>query len=222
MTADGKFRRASPDENPDLYWGLRGGGGNFGVVTNFEFRLHEMDRQVTGGMIGFPMAEARKVLNFYADYALEAPDELALEMVMVGQSPENSLITLQVCYCGPHGKAEPLLQKVRSAGTVIVDDVRAMDYVALQRSGDSSDPRGVGSYTKSGFLSELGPDFIDAVVSHFGFYTNDLIDESQEQIDRNYMGNHERLVALKNRYDPENLFRLNANVRPNVQPSGPG
>lgn len=285
VTADGKFRRASPDENPDLYWGLRGGGGNFGVVTNFEFALHEMNREIIGGTIGFPVAEARQVLNFYADYALEAPDELGLEMVMFGSSPENSLIMLQVCYCGPHGMADSILKKIRSAGTVIVNDVRAMDYVALQRSGDMSDPRAVGSYTKSGFLSELSPEFIDAVVSHFearegrntvfatqhaggaisrvapdatafphrginfiplliinwpidadahehvawlretwtkfephleGFYTNDLSDESQEEIARNYLGNYGRLVALKNRYDPGNLFRLNANVRPSV------
>ena len=285
VTADGKFRRASPDENPDLYWGLRGGGGNFGVVTNFEFALHEMNREVIGGTIGFPLSEARQVLNFYADYALEVPDEVGLEMVMFGSNPENSLIMLAVCYSGPHSEVEPILKRIRSTGTVIVDDVRAMDYVALQRSGDLSDPRGVGSYTKSGFLSELSPDFIDAVVNHFearqgrntvfatqhaggaisrvapdatafphrginfiplliidwpidsdahehvawlketwrtfephleGFYTNDLIDESQEEVDRNYMGNYGRLVALKNRYDPGNLFRLNANVRPTI------
>ncbi|MBN2132138.1 MAG: FAD-dependent oxidoreductase, partial [Sedimentisphaerales bacterium] len=141
VTADGKFRRASPDENRDLYWGLRGGGGNFGVVTNFEFQLHEMNREVIGGSIGFPLAEARDVLNFYAEYALEVPDELGLELVMFASSPENSLIMLQVCYSGPHKQIEPILKKLRSAGTVVVDNVGPMDYVALQKSGDVSDPR---------------------------------------------------------------------------------
>lgn len=285
VTPDGKFRRASPDENPDLYWGLRGGGGNFGIVTNFEFGLHEMNREIIGGQVGFPLQQARQVLSFYNDFALQAPDELALEMVMFGSSPENSLIMLSVCYSGPHKQAEPLLKKIRNAGTVIMDTVGAMDYVALQRSGDVSDPRAIGSYTKSGFVRELKPDFIDAVVNHFearegrntvfatqqaggaisrvapdatafpqrginfiplliiewpidsdahehiawlketwkmfephleGFYTNDLIDESQEEVDKNYLGNYKRLVALKNQYDPGNLFRLNANVRPTV------
>ena len=286
VTPDGKFRRASPDENPDLYWGLRGGGGNFGIVTNFEFGLHEMNRQVIGGSIGFPLSQARQVLSFYADYALEVPDELGLEMIMFGGgSPEESLIMLAVCYSGPHKKVEPILKKIRSAGTVIMDDVGAMDYVALQQSGDVNDVRAIGSYTKSGFLTELNPDFLDAVVNHFegrqgrntvfatqhaggaisrvapdatafphrginfiplliidwpidsdahehiawlketwktfephleGFYTNDLIDESQEEVDRNYLGNYGRLVALKNKYDPQNLFRLNANVIPTV------
>ncbi len=283
VTPDGEFRRASAAENPDLYWGLRGGGGNFGIVTNFEFRLHEMNREVIGGTIGFPLQEARQVLNFYADYAHEVPDELGLEMIMFGSSPQNSLIMLQVCYSGPVKQLEPILKKVRSAGTVIMDNVGPTDYVALQRSGDVSDPRAIGSYTKSGFLSELSANFIDAVVTSFearegrntvfatqhaggaisrvapdatafphrginfiplliidwpidsdarqhvawlketwgrfepeleGFYTNDLIDETQEQVDRNYLGNYGKLVALKNKYDPTNLFRLNANVRP--------
>lgn len=285
VTPDGKYRRASADENPDLYWGLRGGGGNFGIVTNFEFGLHQMNREVIAGSIGFPLSQARQVLNFYAEYAPGLPDEIGLEMVMFGSSPENSLIMLAVCYSGQPKNVEPILKKVRSAGTVIMDDVGPMDYVALQRSGDVSDPRAIGSYTKSGFVKELKPDFIDAVVSHFasregrntvfatqqaggaisrvaadatafphrginfiplliidwpidsdahehvawiretwknfephleGFYTNDLIDETQKQVDENYLGNYDRLVALKNQYDPKNLFRLNANVRPTV------
>jgi len=283
VTPDGQFRRANASENPDLYWALKGGGGNFGIVTSFEFQLHEMNRTVIGGIVGFPMSEARQILEFYADYSLEAPDELGLEMVMFGSSPENSLITLAVCYCGRHADMEPILKKIRSAGTVVVDTVGAMDYVALQKSGDVNDVRAIGSYTKSGFASELTPDFIDTIVRSFearegrntvfatqhaggsinrvaadatafphrdinyiplliidwpidsdpaehiawlkqtwksiephiqGFYTNDLIDESQQQVDENYLGNYTRLVEIKNRWDPTNLFRLNANVIP--------
>ena len=283
VTPDGQFRRANPGENPDLYWALKGGGGNFGIVTSFEFQLHEMNRTVIGGIVGFPMSEARQILEFYADYSLEAPDELGLEMVMFGSSPENSLITLAVCYCGRHADMEPILKKIRSAGTVVVDTVGAMDYVALQKSGDVNDVRAIGSYTKSGFSEYLTPDFIDTIVRSFearegrntvfatqhaggsinriaadatafphrdinyiplliidwpidsdpaehiawlkqtwksiephiqGFYTNDLIDESQQQVDENYLGNYARLVEIKNRWDPTNLFRLNANVIP--------
>jgi len=285
VTPDGQFRRANPNENPDLYWGLRGGGGNFGVVTAFEFQLHEMDRRVIGGMVGFPISEARQVLDFYADYSVDAPNELGLEMVMVGSNPESSLITLAVCYSGRHSDMDPILKKIRSAGTVVVDTVGTMDYVALQKSGDVDDVRAIGSYTKSGFSEFITPDFIDTIVRKFearegrntvfatqhcggaikrvapdatafphrninyiplliidwpidsepaehiawlketwkeiephiqGFYTNDLIDESQHQVNENYLGNYDRLVELKNRYDPTNLFRLNANVIPTV------
>ena len=79
VTADGKVLRADPHENSELYWGLRGGGGNFGIVTNFDFQLHPMDREVIGGTVVFPMSEAKSVLNFYADYAANAPDDVALD-----------------------------------------------------------------------------------------------------------------------------------------------
>jgi hypothetical protein len=285
VTPDGQLRRADAHENPDLYWALKGGGGNFGVVTAFEFGLHEMNRSVIGGVVGFPISQARQVLDFYADYSLGAPDELSLEMFMAGSKAADSLITLSVCFCGKHADMEPILKKIRSAGTVVLDTVAAMDYVALQKSGDVKDVRAIGSYTKSGFLRELSPGFIDTLVRSFepregrhtafamqhcggainriaadatafphrkanyipllivdwpidsdpaehiawarqtwgsfephiqGFYTNDLADESQKQIDENYLGNYRRLVEIKNRWDPTNLFRLNANVAPTV------
>jgi FAD/FMN-containing dehydrogenase len=285
ITADGEFRQANAAENPDLFWGVRGGGGNFGVVTSFEFGLHPMDRQVIGGTIAFPLSQAKDVLRFYADYAMEAPDELSLDLAMANDATQGSSVVFLICYSGPHDKAEPILDTLRSAGKPVFDDVKAVDYVALQKSGDISDPRGIGSYTKSGFSAELSTRFIDAILAGFephpersttfyfqhdggainriapdatafphreinltplvsaawpadadraehvawaraywatiepftqGFYTNDLIDESQEQVNRNYFGNYDRLVALKNRYDPTNLFRLNANILPTV------
>jgi len=82
VTADGELRHASADENPDLFWGVRGGGGNFGIVTSFEFRLHPMQRQILGGAIMFPMSMARDVLTLYGDYGPEQPDELQLDLVM--------------------------------------------------------------------------------------------------------------------------------------------
>ncbi len=292
ITADGKFVRAYPDENPDLYWGVRGGGGNFGVVTNFEFQLHPMQRQVVGGTIGFPMSEAKQILNFFADYSASAPDELYMDCGLVSASGEleksaggfNGAI-IHICYSGPMSKAEGIVGPIRKAGTPLFDSIVPIDYVALQKSGDIDDPRAKGSWMKSGFVSEITPAMIDAIIDGFeehpdrgmaviwqhaggainrvptdatafahryvkhdtlflmdwamgvdpaphiqwlreyfatvqpfthGFYTNDVMDESQRVVNRNYQGNYERLAHLKKKYDPTNLFRLNANIVPTV------
>jgi FAD/FMN-containing dehydrogenase len=284
VTADGELVRANAEENAELYWGVRGGGGNFGVVTNFEFELHPMQREVVGGTIAFPFDQARQLLDFYAEYEASAPDELFLCMGLQN-SPQGKAVQFNACYSGPAREAERVFAKVRAAGTPLRDNLRTIDYVALQRSGDVDDPRAVGSYTKSGFSVGLSPQFIDAILAGFGeqpggssvfflyhcggainrvaadatafphrevtltpllavswpitsdptaqiawlrqywasvephmqgFYTNDIIDETQQQVDENYLGNYRRLVALKNEYDPTNLFRLNANVIPSV------
>lgn len=285
VTADGKFVRAYPDENPDLYWGIRGGGGNFGVVTNFEFQLHPMQRQVVGGSIGFPMSEAKQILNFVAEYSANAPDELYFDGGIVSTPGEFSGAMIQICYSGPMSKAEKILATIRKAGTPIFDDIAPIDYVALQKSGDIDDPRARGAWMKSGFVSEITPAMIDTIIDGFeehpdrgmvvwwqhaggainrvatdatafvhryvkhdtlflmdwaigvdpaphiqwlreyfatvepfthGFYTNDVMDESQRTVNRNYQGNYERLALLKTQYDPTNLFRLNANIVPGV------
>ncbi len=283
VTADGKFVRAYPDENPDLYWGVRGGGGNFGVVTNFEFQLHPMQRQVVGGNIAFPMSEAKQLLNFYAEYSANAPDELYVDGGLASAPGEFSGVVFHVCYSGPPSKAEEIIAPLRKAGTPILDTIAPVDYVAIQKSGDIDDPRARGSWMKSGFASEITPAMIDAIIDGFeehpergmyviwqhaggainrvptdatafahryvkhdtlflmdwaigvdpaphvqwlreyfatvqpfthGFYTNDVMDESQRNVNRNYQGNYERLARLKTRYDPTNLFRLNANIVP--------
>jgi len=284
VTADGRLVHASADENAELLWGVRGGGGNFGIVTNLEFELHPMQREVVGGTIAFPFSQASQLLDFYAEYEASAPDELFLCMGLQN-SPQGKAVQFNACYSGPARDAERVFAKVRSAGTPLRDNLRTIDYVALQRSGDVDDPRAVGSYTKSGFSVGLKPKFIDAILDGFGeqpggssvfflyhcggainrvaadatafphreitltpllavswpitsdptaqvawlrkywasvephmqgFYTNDIIDETQKQVDENYLGNYPRLVALKNQYDPANLFRLNANVIPSV------
>ena len=282
VTADGQLRHASAEENADLYWGIRGGGGNFGVVTMFEFELHPMQREVVGGNIVFPFSQARQLLDFYAEYEASAPEELFLCMGLQN-SPEGRAVSFNTCYSGSIRDAERVYDKVRKAGTPLRDTLRAIDYVALQRAGDVDDPRAIGTYTKSGFSAGLSPEFIDTVMTGFpeqpggssvfflyhcggainrvaadatafphrditlcpllavswpiesdasrqvawlrqywasiephiaGFYTNDLIDETQQQVDENYLGNYARLVTLKSKYDPTNLFRLNANVIP--------
>jgi FAD/FMN-containing dehydrogenase len=282
VTADGTLRHASADENGDLFWGVRGSGGNLGVVTSFDFQLHPMDREVIGGTIAFPLSQARQILSFYADYGARAPDELYMDAGLSGGAAGDSAWLL-ICYSGPKSEADSVLRTIRSAGTPIFDDIKAVDYVALQKSGDVSDPRARGSYTKSGFIAELAPGMIDAIIDGFesdpvrstnlyfqhgggaiarvapdatafphrhglfnamvlidwpvaadpgphiawarrywatlesytrGFYINEIGDEAQRVVDENYMGNYGRLLALKKRYDPTNLFRLNANVVP--------
>ena len=285
VTADGKLLHASPDENPELYWGLRGGGGNFGVVTNFEFRLHPMEREVVFGNIGFPLKEAKSVLNYYADLTENAPDELYVDGGVMARPGQPGAAIMQVCYSGPMNKADRVLDPIRKAGTVLFDDIKAMDYVAAQRSGDTNDPRARGAYIKSGFAAEITPEMIDDIIYGFeehpergmaliwqhaggavgrvasnatafahrhvkndtlalmdwpmgidptshinwlrdywatiephtrGAYANDIGDVPQDKVHRNYGGNYDRLLALKNQYDPENLFRLNANILPSA------
>ncbi len=115
VTASGDIVHASADENPELFWGTRGGGGNFGIVTSFEFDLHPMQRQVIGGTIMFPRSEAKRVLTFYSEYEGVAPDELYLSGVIVS-SPKLERCRLPVCYSGPMGKADEVLKKIRSSG----------------------------------------------------------------------------------------------------------
>ncbi len=285
VTADGELRHASASENPDLYWGVRGGGGNFGVVTSFEFQLHPMQRQVVGGDIVFPMSEARNILRFYADYTASAADDLYVDLVMDAPADGgDGVMVIHVCYSGPESKADSVIAPVRKAGTVIDDGIKAIDYVAIQRSWDDTDPRNEGEYLKSGFTTEIGDKLIDALVNGFepspergttvffqhsggaigrvaadatafahrysthnmfavvswpldmdaaphvgyvkrywaelepftyGYYTNEVADEAQSNVHANYQGNFERLLGLKKKYDPANLFRLNANIDPN-------
>jgi FAD/FMN-containing dehydrogenase len=286
ITADGEFRRASKDENPDLYWGVRGGGGNFGVVTAFEFQLHPMDRQVIGGEIIFPIEQARDILRFYAEYSAEAPDDLYLDFSMAKDpGDEPGVALLHACYSGPKDQAEKVLGPIRKAGKPLKDGLVAVDYLAIQKSWDWSDPRAVGSYLKSGFVDGISTSTVDHLVDGFdpdptrrtsvffqqsggaigripadatafahraathnmfctvswdpaqdptghvaylrnwwsklepatnGWYTVEIADESFSKVRQNYQGNFDRLVDVKGRYDPTNLFRLNANVPPSV------
>ncbi|UCF21044.1 MAG: FAD-dependent oxidoreductase, partial [Gemmatimonadota bacterium] len=165
VSADGAFRHANKDENPDLYWGVRGGGGNFGVVTSFEFQLHPMQRQVVGGAIVFPIARAREVMSLYADYLPQAPAELDL-IYFMSESPggRGGVVGFGVCYSGPANQAEAALAPIRKLGTPTFDGIQAIDYVALQRSGDYDDVRTHATYMKSGFVLDLPPGLVSAVV----------------------------------------------------------
>jgi hypothetical protein len=245
-----------------------------------------MGREVISGSFGFPFEQARQIFEFAGEFAAEAPDTLQV-VPFIGAFPGNDPVcNLSIVYSGPPAEAEALLAPVEKAGKVIRNSVKAWDYVALQQSGDTDDIRANGAYIKSGFVSQITPDFVRDLIETFepnptratwmalghgggamgrvpygataftdrdsehnllsfvgwpadkgdgsehvayvnrqwavmeaytnGFYVNDVANETQAQIDANYGANLERLVQVKNTYDPANLFRFNANIRPTV------
>lgn len=168
VTADGGLQHASANENADLFWAVRGGGGNFGVVTSFEFQLHPMQRQVIGGNIFFPISKMRDLLSFYSEYVHTAPDELYCDLLATAPpSGQDGVCGVIICYSGPAEKADAVLAPIRKIGTPVLDTVAAVDYVDLQRSGDNSDPRKVGEYLKSGFVDEISGALIDNIMNEF-------------------------------------------------------
>ncbi|MGB5132978.1 MAG: FAD-binding oxidoreductase [Steroidobacteraceae bacterium] len=282
VTADGHFLRASDDENMDLFWGLRGGGGNFGVVTAIEYRLHRMDPTIFGGNIVWPMNQARDVMRHYRDIALSAPEVVNLELYL-RPGREEPMVGIEVCWSGDHAEGEAWLKPLRAFGKPIEDDIAPMPYTALQTGADEFLAAGKFYYAKNGFLAQLKDGAIDLVLDVFqrtpdmfalffdpcdgayqrvapqatafpnrdsnfwlgmvavqadragidktiapmraawrelepltkGFYTNlSDPDTTTAGYRENYGANFGRLVALKAKYDPMNLFRLNANVPP--------
>jgi FAD/FMN-containing dehydrogenase len=167
VTADGRLRHASPDENPDLYWAVRGGGGNFGVVTNFEFGLHPMQRDVIAGALVFPIERAKELLAFYGEYSGAAPDDLYVDAIIRAPSSGPGMFIIAPVWSGPAGEAERVFAPLRKLGTPIADTIKSVDYVALQRSTDNSDPRNEGTYLKSGFIDSYPAGLPGAIVDGF-------------------------------------------------------
>lgn len=166
VTADGSVRTASADEHPDLYWALRGGGGNFGVVVSFEYRLHPITT-VLSGMLVHPLDRANAVLRFYRDFVATAPDELTVYAAALTTPDGFEALAIVPCYCGDNLAAgERLLQPLRDFGPPVADMVGPMPYLALQQMLDPACPYGIRSYWKSNFLRELSDDAIDTFVSH--------------------------------------------------------
>jgi FAD/FMN-containing dehydrogenase len=285
VTADGQLHYANPKENQDLFWGLRGGSGNFGVVTGFEFRLHPMQREVVAGRLVYPLEKARDVLSMWADYAPQAPDELYFDpVIMLPPGGAPGAAALEVCYSGAPADAERALAPLRKLGAPLKDTLAAADYVQVQRAGDTTDTRAIATYLKGGFIPQMPKELIDTMIGNLqghparmtvlffqhcggaaariddsatafahryalanmmsvagwrngddptehiqatrkywanlepytrGFYVNDMAREvTPADINANYRDNYKRLAALKQKYDPTNLFRLNANVTP--------
>jgi FAD/FMN-containing dehydrogenase len=287
VTAGGEFLTASATEHPDLFWGLRGGGGNFGVVTSFEYQLHPVG-PVLAGMVIHPIDKAREVLRFYRDFCRSCPDEM-LAAASLMTSPEGAPVAvIIVSYIGDIAKGEALVAPLRKFGSPLADTIAPTSYTELNTLFDAAVPYGgVQRYWKSSFLKELGDDLIEVFIERsakflspmsmvlffhmhgaatradpngtaFGLrddqwdydvisqwndpaeapghiqwtrnfwnavepfatgevYVNHLdAEEGTTRIRAAYGRNYDRLVALKNRYDPTNLFRLNQNIKPSV------
>ena len=168
VTADGRLQHADADENPDLFWGVRGGGGNFGVVTEFEFNLHPMQRQVVGGDIVFPIDRARELLDFYGEFSSNAPEDLYVDAVMsVPPGGKPGVFLISTCYSGAAGDADRVLEPIRKLGKPLSDTIQTRDYEAMQRIHDQSDPRNEGRYVKSGFIGDFKAEMIDRIMSGF-------------------------------------------------------
>jgi FAD/FMN-containing dehydrogenase len=175
VTADGELLRASKDENPELFWALRGGGGNFGVVTSFEFRLHSVGPIVLAGPILWDATDAAEVLRFYRDFVRDAPDELGT-VVRFGAAPPvpvipedlhwRPVVMVGTCYAGPIEDGEQVLRPLRTSRAPLLDLVGPAPYAGFQSALDSTVVHGWNYYWKSTHLPELCDDLIEVITGH--------------------------------------------------------
>jgi len=286
VTAAGEVLNVTADEHPDLFWALRGGGGNFGVASSFAFRAHPL-RQIVGGLVAHPVAAAKDVLRFYRDFTASVPDDLTAFAGLV-HAPDGSgvpLVALIICHSGPLAQAQKDVRPLLEFGKPALVQVSPMPYQVINTILDAAFPRGALNYWKSSFIASLNDDAIGAmidrfaacpsamtgiVIEHFhgvatrigvtdtavphrepGYnflaasvwtdpaatdqniawtratytdmepffarrrYVNYLgDDEAPDAVQSAYGPNYTRLVEIKRRYDPDNLFRLNQNIKP--------
>jgi FAD/FMN-containing dehydrogenase len=172
ITADGEVLRASAEEHPDLFWGLRGGGGNFGVVTSFEYRLHPVGPIVLAGVMLHPAAKAREVLRFYRDFIGTAPDDLTTIAILRLAPPAPFLppevhgqpvLVIGACYAGPVEEGERVIAPLRRFSEPLVDLIRPTPYVSHQAMFDPTAPHGLGYYWKSEYVPSLSDALIDTL-----------------------------------------------------------
>ena len=285
VTADGQVITASAEHHPDLFWALRGGGGNFGVATGFEYRAHPV-ATVYGGMVAHPAGRAREVAGFYRDLTQEAPDELTVYMSLFASpdAPDETMVAMVACHCGDAANAEADLKPLRQFGPPATDLIQPMPYPVINTLSDGGYPAGAFNYWKSAFLSDLSDAameiMVDAmrrcpspmsglgIVPYLGAvarvevaatafahrapgysllivsqwtdqrdteqniawarqtfealrpcmtdrsYVNNLIAEDGRKVHEVWGANYHRLVTVKRRYDPGNVFRLNHNIEP--------
>lgn len=162
VTASGEILETNDSEHPDLFWGLRGGGGNFGVVTRMDFRLHPLTH-VTGGRLTYSFDDALEIGRFYRDMMAGAPDDLQAYMSL-GTTKTGPAISMTFCHSGSPGEAEAALAKLRSFRSPIKDGVARIPYLDMQKHWDDSFPDGASTYWKSNFLSSLSDDVLHLVI----------------------------------------------------------
>jgi FAD/FMN-containing dehydrogenase len=166
VTADGRLLHASEDEHADLFWGLRGGGGNFGIVTSFEYRVHPLPPVLLSGPVFHPATRAREVLRFYREFSAGEPDELTTYAGLLTGPDGAPLVGLVPCYAGPPDQGEKVVERLRKFGPPAVDMIGAMPYVAVQRMFNDAFPPGRYNYWKSSLAPELSDQLLDTVVEH--------------------------------------------------------
>lgn len=286
VTADGQFLTASPSTYEDLFWGLRGGGGNFGIATSFEYRLHAIGREVLCGAVTYPIEKAKEALQFFREYALNAPDEVTAAAAFLTADDGAPVLSLSACHIAPLERAESVLEPLVNFGSPMSAGIKTVAYTMIQAEADEIFPYGQNYYWKTHFMRDLADDAIDTLVSRFavvpgprsllafqqyggavgriaptetafshrdaqfdflpvaiwrepseanahiewaretwkamepfstgGEYINNLGDVSEERVRAAFGRNYDRLVALKDKYDPTNFFHLNANIKPTV------
>lgn len=167
VTADGRVRKVSPDEDADLFWAIRGGGGNFGVVTEFEFELHPFERNLLSGSLVWPVAQARDVLEFYAEWCQGLSDELYVGPAMTTLPDGTGIILMEVVYNGDPAVGEKELAPLRNIGTLLDDGVTMQDYMVMQTQEDVAFGHGVRSYIKNGMVSEITQELVDAMIDAY-------------------------------------------------------
>ena len=163
VTADGQVLHASETEHPDLFWAIRGGSGNFGIVTRFELKLHPIT-QVLSGMLLYPFPAARDVLRLYRDVAASAPDELTIYAAIVTGPDGRQAVGLIPCWCGDMAEGERVLAPVRAFGPPIMDMVGPMPYSTVNTLVDAAAPPGLRHYWKQNLLRELSDEAIDVII----------------------------------------------------------
>ncbi|MFL6291324.1 MAG: FAD-binding oxidoreductase [Thermoanaerobaculia bacterium] len=175
VTADGRLVRASSDENADLYWGLRGGGGNFGVVTGIDYLLYPVGPEIVGGLVAWPQSEAPKVLELYRTLAEQAPPELTLVTLMRPAPPApwlpkdmhgKPIIAMLACYSGKPEEGEKLVAPIKSFGKPIGDVLVRRPYAQMQALLDATQPKGRRYYWKSEYLPRIEPALCEKAMEH--------------------------------------------------------
>ncbi len=167
VTADGRVLRASATENADLFWGIRGGGGNFGIVTTFEYRLHPVGPLLMAGSVLHRYEHARDAMRFYHSFSSKAPDELSVDAALITVPSGDRFFSISACYIGPLDEGKQAVQPLRAYGTPVEDRIVPVSYLQIQSAGDSIFPRGRRYFWKAQFLDEITDQAIDTLLAAY-------------------------------------------------------